>query len=286
MRPVQYATEIDYDRCPYPLIGLVKYEGVFGTVWNGALYTREGNRVSNIYIQRQFADFVAYCDEHGHEPEFEITIEGNDFNFTSGVVRSKDVETVGCQLRIFDMHIKQMYFKFRLVRASKLVAALDRRDIKLAEWKPVANKAEAVAFHAANYAKRAGTDGSIFRAPFSYYKAGGRPSNAEANLLRDKFVKEMGGVITAVHESIDKHGVPKGMAHSVTLEVMVDGKPVLTDITMTKGLTNADRVSLWLERADRIGKHMDFLSNGFDGMEFRHTRFLKWREDKDAHNTN
>ena len=76
------------------------------------------------------------------------------------------------------------------------------------------------------------------------------------------------------------------MAHSVTLEVMVDGKPVLTDITMTKGLTNADRVSLWLERADRIGKHMDFLSNGFDGMEFRHTRFLKWREDKDAHSTN
>lgn len=285
MRAVQYAEEIDYNLCPFPLLALPKPDGIFGTVEAGALYTREGNRVNNEFIQDTFKSVAEFCMDMAIPLEFEIVVEGRDFNYSSGIARSKYGCDADVKLKVFDAYLPHLGYRFRHARASKVVAMLNRPDVVMLPYEVVTNRAECLAFKAKIAAYGIGYDGVVFRAPLGFYKKGpARSTQREAQLLRDKFVQTVGGEILYFCESIDKEGTPKSMCHSAVVRCYHQGAEVLTTVSMTNNLTDADRISFFTAPDKFVGRHIDFLTNGFDGMEYRHTRFDCWRQDKDDKN--
>lgn len=276
MRPVQYATTIDYNLVQFPLMMWPKPNGVFGTFYRDAMYTREGNRISNAYIQDSFADVATVLEGL----EFEIDFPDSDFNRLSGVVRSADqIAGLDVVLKCFDFYIPNRPAIGRQGTVKRLVATADRGDIVQIPWVIVKNYEE-LAAQLAIY-KKMGYEGAVYRAPNSFYKGNGRSTMREACFLRDKFEQDVGGYIVNIHESIDKHGVPKGMAHAVTVCVP-ENNNAITRVTMSRGLTDADRRAIWEHRLMFMGKWLDFTTNGFDGMDYRHSIFQNWRTDKDA----
>lgn len=276
MRPVQYALTIDYNLVQFPLMMWPKPNGVFGTFYRDAMYTREGNKINNSYIQDAFADVATTLEGL----EFEIDFVESNFNVLSGVVRSGD-NIRGCEviLKCFDFYIPNRPAIGRQGTVKRLVTSANRGDIIQIPWVIVKSYAE-IAKQLAIY-KRMGYEGAVYRAPNSFYKGDGRSTIKEACFLRDKFEQDVGGYITDIHESIDKHGVPKGMAHAVTVCVPENGNAI-TRVTMSRGLTDDDRRELWANKLMYMGRWLDFTTNGFDGMDYRHSIFQNWRRDKDA----
>ncbi len=276
MRPVQYAGTIDHNLVQFPLMMFPKPNGVFGTFYKGAIYTREGNRVINELLQETFSDVAKKCDGL----EFEIDFPLSDFNILSGAVRSKEhPRTLDIVLKCFDYYAEYVPAIGRQATVRRLVKEAGRKDMQFIPYDMVTNISELLLVLDSYYTE--GLEGAVYRAPHSFYKGDGRSTINEASFLREKFEKFFGGYIVEVHESIDKHGNPKGMAHSATVIVPEVGGTKVT-VSLTRNLTDSDRKAIWENRNLYPGRWLDFTTNAFEGMDFRSPIFLEWRDDKNA----
>lgn len=285
-RYIQRACDINYELARYPLLALPKYNGVFAHNTRGALFTREHNVVNNKFIRDKFDSLVKLLLRSESELEYEIIIPGYSFNETSGVVRSADnPDGARAILMVLDKYVKDVGYKYRWAQANKFVETLRKYDPKasiyMAPFTLVSSAVEARRYTDTMVALRDPTiEGAVFRNAFGLYKEG-RSTMQDCCFLRDKETTTVDGVIIEVYESVDKHDVAKGMAHSALVQ-MEDGST--TVVSMTNNLTDAERIDLLANKQNYYGKAIQFINNPCEGMPYRHTRFELWRPDKDDTN--
>ena len=280
-RYIQRSLDIDYDKASYPLLAMPKYNGVFIYNSSDRPLTREGNIISNVHIREKFKKYFELLDTLGVSLEHEIIIPGKTFNYTSGVVRSDDNPEGGrTVLVIVDKYIKGTGFKYRYAQAKKIhdTYCAQFPDVWMCPFELVSCERQARGFTQRMIALKDPTiEGAVFRSAFSFYKEG-RSTLAEGCFLRDKEIATIDARIEAIHESISLEGIPKGMAHSVTVR-LDDGST--TDVSMTNNLTDDERRHIFQNPQLYIGRYIQYLTNPCAGMENRHTRFDCWRPDKD-----
>lgn len=279
MRKVQRALEIDYAKVQYPLLGTEKFDGCFGTISNGEIVFREGDKVPCRQLHEQFAEFVRYASEVGIVPEFEILAKdfrGNimGFNEISGQLRSFDVQDAKFMLAMHDVYELGVPAIFRYRKARKFALTIKHFcDVIYVEPVTLLNAVQAQKYMVD--CKAAGFEGAVFKSPMAHYKEG-RATLKGAEFLRDKGVQDWTGIILEVIESIDKHGVPTGMAHSAEVCVPECGG-VIVKVALTRNLTDAQRREIWKNRGQYKSRELDFTANYAKNMEFRSPIFKRWR---------
>lgn len=276
-RKIQRATEIDYDLVPYPLLGTPKFDGIHLHNRSDGFYTREGLRVPNCNVRELLKAPLNYLNSCGAELEFEFLVDGQDFNSLSGTFRAHSEVVNAITIVGLDVYNDKMarYRYKTLERICKEMAELRFPGVTVMWVVPQLLKTPAAA---RAYAKECLSlyEGAVFRGASSYYKEGVSTLN-EAAFLRDKGLTHYNGEILWFIQSTDKNGVPKNMCHSA--KVWCSELNTHVTVSMTKNLTDDDRIDFLVNPSDYEGRILEFVCNYTEGMEVRGPRFKRWRTD-------
>ena len=294
------ATNIKPEQMKLPLLGSLKLEGVRAEFTPTGLYTRPMKRFGNPLLSVKFKKILDYCEEHNVIIEGEFYVHGMTFNEISSITRrSCHADTDVMEFHAFDMYFydnKTLSFADRAEILNLAIKRFEEPDsIKAIKQVLHYEKDDIEAAYA--YALDGGYEGYVLKSPFGSYKTG-RSTVNEQLFVRMKAENTYDGIVTDIVERMTnlceseenelgymskkqdkdmKEGT--GMAAVAIVESKELDKPIR--VTLSRGLSDADRAEIWLNRDNYIGKNIRFVGIPVKGMLPRSPRFDVWRTDLD-----
>ena len=238
-------TDEHLDKLRYPILVTPKMNGIRVVKYRGALYTRQGLKVENRFLQARYASIP-----DGFEGEL---IAGFTFSETSGIVRSVEAVPVEYSLVLFDNlsafdkpYASRMedineyvYSFFHCVNVSFCISTECFRAEQVRELYENALKQPYPS-----------GEGLILRDPHAFYKEG-RSTITEQALLKMK------RSTTAIAEVMSKTAlVQNGKEQSAVGSFSCSSKDFARPFKLGSGFTHEERVHLW--RACGVGDRIEF----------------------------
>lgn len=284
----------------FPVMGSLKLEGVRGIFTPVGLKTRPMKNFGNPLLSAKFAEISKLCNEKDIVIEGEFYVHGMTFNDISSICRRShhpDVDKI--EFHIFDMYSMKnpdIGFRDRIALAQGILSTVCTKDVYFIE-QHMQHTIEDVMDRYSD-AIYLGYEGWVMKAPNARYKLG-RSTISEGYFIRLKEQNSWDGKVIEIVEMMEnlveseenelgymskrqdkdmKEG--KGMAAVAVCECAdFPGKEIR--VTLSRGLTDADRAEIWINRSDYIGRHLRWVGIPVKGMLPRSPRFDVWRTDLD-----
>lgn len=282
-----------------PVMTSLKLEGVRGEFTPDGLRTRPMKKFNNRWLEVHFKELALYCKFHKIHLQGEIYIHGRVFSDISSICRrAEHPETGDLEIFIFDMWDPakpHQPFIDRYIRLCDAINAIDRNHIKVAHQHIMEDYPSIEKMYENAIIDE--YEGLCFKDPNAAYKHG-RSTKNEQKFLRLKPENTYDGIVLEIVERFENlvesqynelgylsKTQDKDMkAHTGMAAVAVTKCPDFDEpirVTLSRGLTDADRADIWDSRDDYIGKHIRFVGIPVAGMLPRAPRFDAWRTDLD-----
>lgn len=299
-KPMLAAT-IEPSEIKHEMMVSVKLEGVRGELLNGSLVTRALKPFNNPLLTQKYAQAAALCQNWGIVLEGEFYKHGLTFKEIDSFCRnSKKTEDIGLEFHIFDCFIPSkadLPFEKRYEHycwAVKQLNLMGYPEIKSVVQNRTSNAVQIQNIY--ETAVEAGYEGWVGKRVDAPYKLG-RSTKNQGYFVRGKPEETYDGVVLQINErmenlcesEVNELGYLKkkqdkdakahtGMAQ--TALVMCPNLPKPIKVVLSKGLTDQDRIEIWNNRSNHIGKCLKFTAMPVKGQELpRSPRFLDWRGD-------
>lgn len=293
------ATNIKPNQINLPAMGSVKLEGVRGCFTPEGLRTRPMKKFGNPWLEMRFQKLIDLCEENNLVVEGEFYKHGIPFNQISSITRKRHHEdTDELDFHIFDVYdhnIPNMKFEDRYKIAQNVCFILGNPRYQVIEQ----IMHESVEEIEACYADAIENDyeGWCLKDPAGMYKAG-RSTVTEQLFVRMKAENTYDGVVLDIVERLENlcesetnelgyqsKRQDKDMKAETGMAAVAITKCAEFDkeirVTLSRGLTDADRAEIWDNKENYIGKHIRFVGIPVRGMLPRAPRFDDWRTDLD-----
>ena len=295
------AVNTKQDKVKYPVLVSNKLEGVRAEFTPSGLLARSMKPFGNqIGLSQIFDTLEQYCIIEDIYIEGEFYIHGMEFNEISSICRrSMHEDTDSIEFHIFDVFTgDNKEFSDRYTDSLSIIAnlrMLGQKNIHLINQEFMFNWDSVFAKYCS--ALELGYEGVVLKDPYGRYKFG-RSTLNEGLFTRLKPEGQWDGKIIEIVEMMENlvESIPnelgylskiqdkdmkegKGMAAVAVVECQDFDEPIR--VTLSRGLTDADRAEIWLNRESYIGRHIRWVGIPVKGMLPRSPRFDVWRTDLD-----
>lgn len=294
------AVNLKPETMKFPLMGSLKLEGVRAEFTPDGLKTRPMKQFGNKGMEERFRQLSDYCIKYKIYVEGEFYRHGMNFNDISSICRRADhPDTDELVLYIFDLYIPSMPHLPFTDRYEAIIGLVERLDdygrYVALEQHMMTNKEDVIDTY--SQALDDGFEGYILKHPTDPYKLG-RSTVNEQLFGRMKAQNTYDGVVLEIVERFEnlceseanelgymskrqdkdqKQGT--GMAAVAIVKANDFDKEIR--VTLSRGLTDADRANIWNEKDSYVGRNIQFVGIPVKGMLPRSPRFDVWRTDLD-----